>query len=67
MAGVDVKFAQIVESKPGRSAGFGFAAFHTSNDMGMAVDRFGVFYFCAISQILDRILIAHIVTKNSLD
>ena len=38
MAGVDVKFAQIVESKPGRSAGFGFAAFHTSSDMGMAVD-----------------------------
>lgn len=39
LAGVDVKFAQIVESKPGRSAGFGFAAFHSSNDMGMAIDR----------------------------
>ena len=37
---MDVKFAQIVESKPGRSAGFGFAAFHSSNDMGMAIDRF---------------------------
>jgi len=39
VAGCDVKFAQIVENKPGRSAGFGFAAFHTSGDMNMAIDR----------------------------
>ena len=36
--GIEPKFAQIVENR-GRSAGFGFAAFHSESDMRQACQR----------------------------